>query len=135
MAVCLGPDGTACGDEDPYSFRVQVVLPYWPRRFRNLAFRQFFERTLRQEAPAHVHVRICWVSNDQMAEVDQAYRAFLAARAVAAPVPATLTATLRRLIRILQALKTVYPAAVLHDCVEDESENPVRLGRTNLGIF
>jgi hypothetical protein len=50
-------------------------------------------------------------------------------------VPTTLTDSRRRLIDVLQRLKTVYPAAVLHDCVEGENENPVRLGSTNLGIF
>jgi hypothetical protein len=135
MAVCLDPDGESCGDEDPYSFRIHVVLPYWPTRFRDLAFRKFFERTLREETPAHVHVRICWVSNEQMAELDRAYRAWIEARAAASPDPAAVRGALRDLIRVLERLKTVYPAAILHDCVEGDDENPVRLGSTNLGIF
>jgi len=135
MAVCLDPHGQSCGDEDPYSFRIHVVLPYWPTRFRDLAFRKFFERTLREETPAHVHVRICWVSNEQMAELDRAYRVWLEARAAASPVPTAARSALQDLIVVLQRLKTVYPAAVLHDCVEGDDENPVRLGSTNLGIF
>jgi uncharacterized protein len=133
--VCLDPGCLSCGDEDPYTFRVQVVLPYWPRRFRNLDFRRFFEQTLREETPAHIHVRICWVSNEQMAELDATYRAWIEARAATPVVQADLTQALKELIDILQRLKTVYPAATLHDCIEGENENPVRLGSTNLGIF
>ena len=70
MQVCL-PEGCAfCGEEDPYSFRVSVVLPYWPERFRNPHFRDLVERTFREEAPAHVQVRLCWISQAQMTEFD-----------------------------------------------------------------
>ena len=34
-----------------------------------------------------------------------------------------------------ERLKTIYPAAILHDCTEGQDQNPVRLGSTNLGIF
>jgi hypothetical protein len=135
MEVCLDSDCRACGDEDPYSFRVQAVLPYWPKRFQNLDFRRFFERTLRQEAPAHIHARICWVSNQQMAELDRRYRAWLQIKADKHCDQTVLTDAQRELIDILQRLKNVYPAATLHDCVEGEDENLVRLGTTNLGIF
>ncbi len=133
--VCLDPSCESCGDEDPYSFRITVVLPYWPKRFRNLQFHEFFERTLREEAPAHVQARICWVDNAQMAQLDLAYRAWLEQRAKADIVQNDLSAAVKNLIRILRELKTVYPAATLHDCLEGEGENPVRLGSTSLGIF
>ena len=135
MAVCLEPSCEFCGEEDPYSFQVHVVLPYWPPRFRDLNFRQFFEHTLRLETPAHIHARICWVSNAQMAELDEKYRAWLEARAAKDFDQTALTKALQELIQVLQQLKTVYPAATLHDCVEGGDENPVRLGSTNLGIF
>ncbi len=138
--VCLDPSCEACGDEDPYSFRITAVLPYWTRRFRNLQFRAFFERTLREEAPAHIHARICWVDNAQMAELDAACRAWLEAKAAKPFVQndlsgAEYSAALKNLIDILGRLKTVYPAATLHDCLEGDDENPVRLGSTMLGIF
>ncbi|HEY5564611.1 MAG TPA: hypothetical protein VIL33_03405 [Rhodothermia bacterium] len=135
MHVCLDPDCKTCGEEDPYSFRITVVLPYWPERFTNLDFRRFFERTLREETPAHIHARICWIANDQMLELDEKYRAWLEAKSVKDFDQTELTDTLRELIQLLQRLKTIYPAARLHDCSEGEDENPVRLGSTNLGIF
>ena len=46
-----------------------------------------------------------------------------------------LRAELNKLILVLKRLKSIYPAATLHDCVEDMEDHPVRLGNTNLGIF
>ena len=135
MQMCLGEDCTACGEEDPYSFRVSVVLPYWPTRFRNLNFRALLERTIREEAPAHVQVKVCWIGQQQMTEFDLAYRAWLAAKGAAAPDATTVSSAARRLIEILEALTTVYPAASLHDCDAGEDETIVRLGSTALGIF
>jgi hypothetical protein len=135
MRVCLGDDCGFCGEEDPYSFRVSAVLPYWPARFRDLNFRALLERTLREEAPAHVQVKVCWIGQRQMAELDAAYRAWLTARAAATPNPATVRTRTRRLIEVLEGLTTVYPAASLHDCDAGEDETLVRLGSTALGIF
>jgi hypothetical protein len=136
LSVCLDPACEFCGEEDPYSFRITVVLPYWPRRFRNLDFRRFFERMVREETPAHIHARVCWIGNAQMAELDAAYHAWLTQKAAPEIDPAALRDALAELIAVLQRLKTVYPAATLHDCVEDGDDgNPVRLGSTNLGIF
>ena len=136
LSVCLDPTCEFCGEEDPYSFRITVVLPYWPRRFRNLDFRRFFERMMREETPAHIHARICWIGNAQMAELDAAYHAWLTQKAAPEIDPAALRAALAELIAVLQRLKTVYPAATLHDCIEGgEDGTPVRLGSTNLGIF
>ena len=135
MGVCMGDDCEACGDEDPYSFRLSVVLPYWPRRFRDPGFRAHFEKTIRSEAPAHVQVRICWVGYEQMREFDRSYRRWLKVKADKGASPSKLTSAMRRLIDVLESLRTVHPAATLHDCFEGDDDNPVRLGGTNLGIF
>ncbi len=135
MGVCLEEECAFCGEEDPYSFRVSVVLPYWPERFRNLHFRALLERALREEAPAHVQVKVCWIGQQQMIEFDAAYRAWLTAHAAAKPKPATIRNRAKKLIEILESLTTVYPAASLYDCDEGEDETLVRLGSTALGIF
>lgn len=62
---------------DPYSFRVSVLLPSWPRRFQDLKFRSFVEKTLRMEAPAHVYVRICWINHEQMKQFERRHDAWL----------------------------------------------------------
>lgn len=133
--VCLDHTCTGCGDEDPYTFRLHLVMPYWPRRFQNLNFRRHFEQMVRTETPAHIHVRICWISNEHMMLLDERYRSWLEIRAQKEADPAVLRAALGDLLDILHQLKTVYPPATLHDCLEDEDETPIRLGSTNLGIF
>ena len=135
MDVCLCEDCVFCGEQDPYSFRVSVVLPYWPERFRNAHFRALVERTLREEAPAHVQLRICWIGQRQMTELDAAYRAWATARAAARPNPATIRSRTARLVAILDSLSTMHPAASLHDCGLGEDETVVRLGSSALGIF
>ncbi len=135
LEACLSKDGEFCGEEDPYSFRISVFLPAWPERFNNLHFRALFERTLREECPAHILARICWISNEQMLELDRKYRTWVAARAQKNANPMQLRTALRELILLLQQLRTVYPSATLHDCEEGSDENPVRLGNTNLGLF
>ncbi len=131
MNVCLGQECEACGDEDPYSFRISVILPCWTERFQRAGFRRYFEKTLREQAPAHIHARICWISNEQMTVLQEKYREWLKTRAEKKPDQQTL----RNLIEILEQLKTVYPAATLHDCLDDDEGSPVRLGSTNLGSF
>ncbi|NJM91693.1 MAG: hypothetical protein HC861_02675 [Rhodospirillaceae bacterium] len=135
MQVCLSDDCSFCGEEDPYSFRISVVLPYWPERFRNLHFRALLERTLREEAPAHIQVKVCWIGQRQMQAFDAAYRAWLTARAAAKPDPAAIRAAAKTLIACLESLTTVYPPASLHDCDVGEDTTIVRLGSTALGIF
>lgn len=135
MQVCLPEDCAFCGEQDPYSFRLHVILPYWPQRFQNLAFRRFAERLIREETPAHIHPRICWVRNDQMRDLDAAWRAWLEVMADTGASQAARSAALDTLIGVLERLTTVYPEATLHDCDEGESENVVQLGHTRLGLF
>jgi len=40
-----------------------------------------------------------------------------------------------QLLVILEQLKSIFPTATLHDCEDDDSGTPVRLGSTNLGVF
>ncbi|MFZ3087614.1 MAG: hypothetical protein WA123_06070 [Methylotenera sp.] len=59
-----GACGT-CGDEDPYSFKLTFVMPGWTEPYNvNLDLRGFADRTIRQETPAHLLGKICWVGND-----------------------------------------------------------------------
>ncbi|MEM8897918.1 MAG: hypothetical protein AAGC85_07425 [Bacteroidota bacterium] len=63
---------------DPYSYWVTVIIPYWPNRFRDLEFRTFFEKALRTEAPAHIALRIVWVTPDELTEFEIVYQQWLA---------------------------------------------------------
>lgn len=67
--ACAEGDCNTCGAEDPYSFQLTVVMPGWLKPFdTNLVLRDFVDRTIRQEAPAHLLVKICWVGNTGFAE-------------------------------------------------------------------
>lgn len=57
--------GCGCGDEDPYSFRLTYVMPGWTEPFStDLAARRFAEQAIREQTPAHLLIKICWVGND-----------------------------------------------------------------------
>ncbi len=98
---------------DPYSFWATVVLPYWPERFQNINFRNFFEDTLRREAPAHVALRICWLDPKQMQWFEYHYRQWLTAQA--GEGDCLIDDALRALIDSLARLTTVYPPAELQE--------------------
>ncbi len=67
--ACSEGGCTTCGDEDPYSFRLTVVMPGWTAAFTdNLDMRRFAERTIQQEIPSHLLGKICWVGNDGLVE-------------------------------------------------------------------
>ncbi len=58
-----------CDDADPYSFRLTVVMPGWVSPFdTDLEMRGFADRTIRQETPAHLLAKVCWVGNDGFVE-------------------------------------------------------------------
>jgi hypothetical protein len=69
-------------DADPYSFRISVIIPAWPERFKNTDFRKFIEKKIRMETPAHVFAKICWVSKTQMKSFEWAYNSWLHSNAL-----------------------------------------------------
>lgn len=142
MQVCLGEDCDFCGEEDPYSFRASVILPYWPERFRDLDFRRFFERTMRTEAPAHISLKICWVNYTTMQTFQALLKTWLEAlrdfeldliqdNTIKQDV---LREASNKMVEFLANVHSEYPEARLHDC-ETGVTNPVTLGSTVLGSF
>ncbi|HWQ26389.1 MAG TPA: hypothetical protein VN367_06340 [Chlorobaculum sp.] len=70
MEVCLGQECAACGDADPYSFQLTVIMPAWKKPFiSNIELRRFADRTIRYEIPSHLLGKVCWVGNRDYAEV------------------------------------------------------------------
>jgi hypothetical protein len=141
MGVCLGNDCSFCGEQDPYTFRASVVMPYWPEEFEDLDFRTYFENTIMAEAPAQVSLKICWVNNSSMRQFEIAYRTWLNALAqvTADPEGTGLMTAFQKandnLINIMQNFHSEYPLAVLHDCEESQTDNVVLLGSTVLGTY
>ncbi|MCR8557643.1 hypothetical protein KXD93_08315 [Mucilaginibacter sp. BJC16-A38] len=134
--VCLDADCDFCGEQDPYSFRISVVLPYWPVHFQSMAFRSYFENIIRQELPAHTIVKVCWVNDVMLYNFENAYKAWIIALANYSADKTTLPvfeAANKTLLQLLFTLHSEYPVATLHDCVESKDTNSVQLGKTVLG--
>jgi hypothetical protein len=67
--ACCDAGCCTCGDEDPYSFRLTVVMPGWvPQYTDNLDLRRFANRTIQQETPSHLVQKTCWVGNTGFVE-------------------------------------------------------------------
>lgn len=63
--ACCDGGCCMCGEEDPYSFKLTFVMPGWMPEFAdNLDFRRFADRTIREETPAHLLPKICWVGDE-----------------------------------------------------------------------
>ncbi len=135
LPVCTEPDCTHCRPLDPYSYRVSVILPGYTDRFQNINFRRYAEGVIREELPAHVLARICWVKRDHLILFADAYQPWLAAKssACATSDPSAYAAALNAFIHVLDQLYTIYPAGVLHDCDNPDEVAPIILGRSTLG--
>jgi hypothetical protein len=131
LPVCLSGNCGGCGDEDPYSFRITVVVngEDGPAA-TDMAFRDFAEQTIRLEAPAHLGVKVCWVSKKQLRQFAAVYCRWRTELAKPEPDALVLHQRLVALLQIFSGLKNIYPPATLHDCVDGNDENRVLLGRT-----
>ena len=52
--------------KDPYSFILTILIPKWPKKFQNEAFKSHLEQSIRKEIPAHIYPDIKWVGIDQL---------------------------------------------------------------------
>ncbi|MFH1120019.1 MAG: hypothetical protein V1775_09350 [Bacteroidota bacterium] len=67
--ACSDGSCITCGDEDPYSFRLTVVMPGWTGPFSvNTDARKFADQTIRREIPSHLLGKICWTGNEGFIE-------------------------------------------------------------------
>ena len=145
MPVCTDDcEGDDC-EIDPYSFRVSIVLPGFTYRFSNPDFRNYMENVIREELPAHIVPKICWVGSRREEVLDKdndlwnfenAYKEYLKAKTMLdQEQPTTGENELNTLITAMTELNTIYPEGRLLDCSDesDEIEGRVILGQTNLG--
>lgn len=155
LPICT-EDCEGCEPEDPYSFRVSIVLPGWTERFGNMDFRRFMEDLIRKELPAHILAKICWIGypknytdsegnppdENEMVLLETAYKAWLLSKTDLEQ--AQDDDALKALNKILSTLHTIYDQGYLHRCrPKDAGEIPdtdikntnkkIILGRTNLG--
>jgi hypothetical protein len=96
----------------------------------SIVYRRFAEKTIREEIPAHLGVKVCWVSTEQFNLFESAYCTWLTELAKEEPDAGSLKAKFIALLDVFKMLKNVYPKATLHDCVDGNDENRVLLGQT-----
>ena len=152
MPSCMDADCDTCGPLDPYSFRISVILPGWTERFSNKDFRIYMEKIIREEIPAHVLARICWIGHikgavpdeeNNMLQMQLKYRLFLEQLQKSCDHGAfnseeikSYREALAEFIPCLNKIHTIYGSGNLHDCDNDATEtkgNKIILGRTNIG--
>jgi hypothetical protein len=126
LPVCLDPKCADCAEVDPYSYRIHIILPAYSSRFSNMDFRRFAEEVIREETPAHILPKICWISKEDMVELEIRYHDWIYLKAGKDTDTAQRTKKLTNFIDTLFRVKNVYPSHNL-----DESE--FILGQTALG--
>ncbi|RYJ38366.1 Response regulator receiver (CheY-like) modulated diguanylate cyclase/phosphodiesterase [Flavobacterium anhuiense] len=142
MPICAEECGD-CEPVDPYSYRVSVVLPGYTLRFANTDFRNYIEKIIKEELPAHVLAKVCWIgyrekdvkdpAENQLVQFEKNYKDYLFAKTdlnQEQPEPQLIS-----FIKSLTSLDNVYPTGRLFDC-SDENErlsDKIILGKTNLG--
>ena len=73
------------GINDLYSFIVSVYLPNWTDQFKDPNFRRFTEQTFRREAPAHIYLRFCWLTEEEMRKFEPKFKEWREAVADCSP--------------------------------------------------
>lgn len=132
LGICPDPNCIGCYDTDPYSYRMHIVLAASAGRFADIDFRRWAERLIREETPAHIQPKICWVSSSDMEELQERYRTWLTLRT---PDDPARKGALGDLIEILYREKNIYPQQHLYECDSEESEDRFILGRSALGTM
>ncbi|MCK7559678.1 hypothetical protein MKQ70_33930 [Chitinophaga sedimenti] len=132
LPVCPAGDCEDDCGEDPYSFRITVVLPAETARFRDIGFRQYIEQLVHMETPAHIQPKICWLNDRELQQFEEALKNWLEHKQAGELDSPEGLAALQRLVYVLYHVKSVYPTGNLSDCTHP-TDTPVVLGRTNLG--
>jgi uncharacterized protein len=131
LPICPEPNCTDCEDLDPYSYRIQIILPAYGTRFGDISFRRFAEQIIREEIPAHILPKICWVSKEDMTVIEKLYRDWIYLKA--GVDPNQHQEKLRQFIAQLFAVKNVYPSQPLSECDAPENKPKFILGQNTLG--
>lgn len=102
------------------------------------------EDLIQKELPSHIMAKICWIGwpesyemeegeENEMMELEEAYHEWLLSKTNNGQKQHKQK--LMRLNKIISTLHTIYPQGRLHDCENDEDQQNIILGRTNLGII
>jgi uncharacterized protein len=119
LPVCDDCAKGDCGCYEPYSYRVHIILPAYAERFRKMAFRTLAEAIIREETPAHIMPKICWISEEQMQLLQVRYKAWIEMRADDTKFDKKIH---QDFINILFDLNSIYPESKLISCSDDTQD-------------
>ncbi|MCF6350625.1 MAG: hypothetical protein L3J23_06280 [Flavobacteriaceae bacterium] len=143
MPICTDNCENTC-TIDPYSYKVSIVLPGYTFRFANSNFRNYMETIIKEELPAHIIAKICWVgerkgavdnTKNDLLNFENDYKAYLIKKTnLEQKQPENY---LKKILISMSNLNTIYPTGSLIDCDDesDELEGKVILGQTTLGTL
>lgn len=134
-----------CTCKDPYSFRMTVVLPGWLPITLNTGFRTYVERVFREELPAHLCIKLCWIGPQQMLDFEKCYFDFFKDMAKEMKVDCKTKNLLKNdkltaLLNTIQNMDNIYYPSHLVDCEDIDydfvtneiTKHPTILGQTKL---
>lgn len=119
---------------DPYSFWLTILLPGWTRRFKDPAYRRYFEQVVRRETPAHIALCFRWLEEEDqitMKQLEDALEQWREAKADCDPDACDVSEQAEQFLHILNRLPCACycPAAerpdLLCDCEGEQEEPPV----------
>jgi hypothetical protein len=104
LKVKLDGDGNIIeGKKDPYSFRLIFVFPGWHTtgRFADADFKQYIEKIIQRETPAHILAEIYWLTDKNvMADFETALKGWLVAIGASADA-STLSKSRNKLVNAI----------------------------------
>jgi uncharacterized protein len=105
--------------KDPYSNWVSIIAPNWFGKFKIPSFQKHFEQTVRNELPAEIAARFCWIDKEDMREFEEKFKAWLEAKANCSPNECHITETANTLIAWLN--QTPCSCSCQDCCTDDEA--------------
>lgn len=99
--------------EDPYSMQITAICPGWLTITHNSYFRQVVERIIREEIPAHISIKVCWLSQEVMLNVEERYSDYL--KALNGTGEMQVKDTLKELINAFGHMRNIYPPSRVFD--------------------
>jgi len=135
LPICPASTSAPCMQEDPYSYRLHIILPAEVGRFSNMDFRRFAEEVIREETPAHILPKICWISKEDMDMLEAQYRDWIYLKAGASAETSDRQNKLTEFLKTLFAVKNIYKHTQLYECGAGEEKEKFILGQTALGTM